>query len=273
MNAASLFNEIEALKEVCEQEGQFQLKLNEDMMRDRKEDAFDFFHFEGEQLVGFLGLYGFASTVEVCGMVHPDYRNQGIFTKLFEQAMNRVIERQFKKVLLNTPASSITGKRFIENLGATHSHTEHQMTLRPKPLDIKQDILLRPAFDTDTQLIALLDHVCFDMPLDDAITWANDSSRRGVKGQFIIVWNNKDVGKIRVKMEHNEAWIYGFAILPEYQGKGIGRDVLKKVIGIETGRGNSVHLEVETENENALKLYKDVGFEVVHAQVYYDYKL
>lgn len=70
-----------------------------------------------------------------------------------------------------------------------------------------------------------------------------------------------------------EAWIYGFAILPEHQGKGIGSKVLRQVIKEESSAGYSVHLEVETKNDQALGLYKAVGFKVVHSQDYYTYLL
>lgn len=61
--------------------------------------------------------------------------------------------------------------------------------------------------------------------------------------------------------------------MPEYQGKGIGRKVLQKVIKDQISDGFSVHLEVETKNDHALGLYKMVGFKVIHSQDYYLYQL
>ncbi len=44
---------------------------------------------------------------------------------------------------------------------------------------------------------------------------------------LMIDVNEETIGKIRVKREEGQAGIYGFSILPEQQGKGIGRKVLR----------------------------------------------
>ena len=90
--------------------------------------------------------------------------------------------------------------------------------------------------------------------------------------QFMIVTEDGPIGYIRVKRENQEAWISGFSILPEQRGKGIGSRVLRRVVKENAERGYSVHLEVETKNEHALKLYESTGFYVVHAQDYYRYQ-
>jgi ribosomal protein S18 acetylase RimI-like enzyme len=89
---------------------------------------------------------------------------------------------------------------------------------------------------------------------------------------FMIVVNEETVGKIRISLEDGQAWIYGFSILPEQQGRGIGRKVLRRIIKEQSSAGHSIHLEVETKNDHALGLYESVGFKVVHAQDYYKYR-
>ncbi|WP_231607243.1 GNAT family N-acetyltransferase [Fictibacillus sp. 18YEL24] len=61
--------------------------------------------------------------------------------------------------------------------------------------------------------------------------------------------------------------------MPEHQGQGFGRKVLGQVIKEQSSAGYSVYLEVETKNDQALGLYKAVGFKVVHSQDYYTYLL
>lgn len=70
------------------------------------------FSYDGLKLVGFLGLYDFGNKAEMCGMVHPDYRRQGIFTKLLEEAIRSAVERNYKVILLNSPAQSHSGTEF-----------------------------------------------------------------------------------------------------------------------------------------------------------------
>ena len=68
---------IKMLQEICEKEDSIQLKLNFDMLESRSGNRKeDFFHFEDGKLVGFLGSYYFGNKVEICGMVHPNYRRR-----------------------------------------------------------------------------------------------------------------------------------------------------------------------------------------------------
>ncbi|WP_251027073.1 MULTISPECIES: GNAT family N-acetyltransferase [unclassified Bacillus (in: firmicutes)] len=118
--------EIKALQEVCEKEGGFQLKLNFDMLENRignkKED---FFHYEDGRLVGFLGCYGFGEKVELCGMVHPDYRRKGLFSKLLEMGLGEA-KKRFITVLLNAPTDSLSAKQFLKNIPCVFSFAEYQ---------------------------------------------------------------------------------------------------------------------------------------------------
>jgi hypothetical protein len=63
--------DIEQLQKECETHDHLQLKLNWDMLRNRESNQLDILHYENDELVAFLGLYAFGSTVEVCGMVKP----------------------------------------------------------------------------------------------------------------------------------------------------------------------------------------------------------
>ena len=66
-----------------------------------------------------------------------------------------------------------------------------------------------------------------------------------------------------------EAYIYGFAILPEFQGKGYGGKALRNIVKKEHDAGYSVGLDVEAKNMHALRLYENIGFKIIQAQDYY----
>ena len=86
---------IKVLEEMCEKDGGFQLKLNFDMLENRTgNNKEDFFHYEDGELVGFLASYGFGNKVELCGMVHPDHRRKGIFTRLLEMGLEETKKRR-----------------------------------------------------------------------------------------------------------------------------------------------------------------------------------
>ncbi|SFT09861.1 GNAT family N-acetyltransferase [Paenibacillus sp. BC26] len=261
---------IEQLQIECEAHDHVQLKLNWEMLRERDADQLSLFHYENEQLIAFIGLYAFGSTVEVCGMVKPGERRKGHFRRLFRQAMEKVRQNGFKRILLNAPAGSEAAKAFVRKQGAEYAFSEHQMEWQESPLGETDGIMLRPATQEDYEMRVRISVLAFGDDEADARAMASHVYA-GNTDVFMIDVNEETVGKIRVSREEGQAWIYGFAILPEHQGRGIGRKVLRRVIQEQSAAGCSIHLEVETKNDHALRLYESVGFQAVHAQDYYSY--
>lgn len=261
--------DIEQLQKECEIHDHIQLKLNWEMLRDRNADPLDFFHYENGELAAFLGLYAFGSTVEVCGMVKPSERRKGHFHRLFQQGMERIRTNKYKKILLNAPAGSDTAKAFLSKQGAEYVLSEFQMEWQEMLLEETDGIFLRQSTPEDYEMRVRLSVTGFGLNEEDARVMESKSD----PDILMIDVHEGTVGKIRVSREEGQAWIYGFSILPEHQGQGIGRKVLRKVIKEQSSAGYSVHLEVETKNDHALGLYESVGFKVAHAQDYYRYPI
>src|SRR3954470_22102697 len=81
------FAEIKRLADVCYQHDGVQVKLNWDIMRHRAPgQVSDFGWYHDDQLVGFMPLDGFGDKFEITGIVHPDFRRQGIFRRLLDEA-------------------------------------------------------------------------------------------------------------------------------------------------------------------------------------------
>ena len=87
----------------------------------------------------------------------------------------------------------------------------------------------------------------------------------------MITLKSKVIGKIRTEIFGDEGFISGFGILPGYRGKGYGKQALKATVGILSKKGiRNVALEVDTQNKNALNLYKSCGFAEESATDYYE---
>jgi ribosomal protein S18 acetylase RimI-like enzyme len=272
MLTAQQLKDIESLQKLCETFENIKLKLNWDLLRSRSgQQPEDFFYYESSLLVGFIGIYGFGDKVELCGMVHPDFRNNGIFTNLFNQAIEACKNQKFERILLNAPADSATASEFLNKLPCIYSISEYQMKYNHAPLNLSNDVVLRKAFSQEDKLAAIeLDMKCFGMPEEAATSFNEIVSKEGT--HYIIEVDGKTVGKIRVYQENNESWIYSFAVYPEYQGKGIGRKALSNVVSNEFKLVKDIYLEVEVKNERALVLYESCGFERFQTQDYYVYK-
>jgi ribosomal protein S18 acetylase RimI-like enzyme len=264
--------EIKELQKECEAADEIQLKLNWDMLQDRSsKEKTDFFHYENGVLVGFLGLYGFGNKVELCGMVKPDYRRKGIFTKLFSEAMNIIEKRGFAEVLLNAPTNSSSAKGFLRTVTSEYAFTEYQMQWQKKELCYSDEVSIRPSTSDDLETEILLDIKCFGLDEEGAREFNLQMRQYQSEEFYIIEQEGQTVGKIRVSHLNEEAWIFGFCVYPEYQGKGIGRRVLTNIVLTEHQKGFPIFLEVEANNANALRLYESCGFKSYYSQDYYQY--
>jgi ribosomal protein S18 acetylase RimI-like enzyme len=264
--------DIEELQRVCEMHDGYQLKLNEDMLRSRTHDMNDYFHYADRKLVGFLGLYGFGSSYELCGMVHPDFRKDGIFTNLFHESIDSLKERGIKKLLINAPGSSKSGKAFIQTLPAQYSFSEYQMKWEQKELGMtNEEIQLIPVTTEDRQLILDLDYLCFNVERDDSLQFMETVQKEKTSSSYMIAFKGEKVGKIHIQREADRSYIFGFAVHPSHQGQGIGRSVLERTVSDESAAGRSIFLEVAAKNANALKLYERSGFVSYQVQDYYEY--
>ena len=236
------------------------LKLEYGTLEARDTDVVnDLLWWDGDVLLGFLGLYAFGGHVaEVGGMVAPEARRKGIATALVAAAEPLLRERGYARALLVSPSDSVPGKAFAQAQAAVLDHSEHFLVLGTTPDGIPRNpsVTVRKAVSTDEPAVRELLTLAFGWDPPSAVL-----DRDGDATQ-IIERDGDVVGTVRLSVHNGVGGIYGFAVHPQVQGQGIGRDVLGRVCRQlrEQGCGR-VTLEVETQNASALGLYTSVGFE------------
>jgi ribosomal-protein-alanine N-acetyltransferase len=82
-------------------------------------------------------------------------------------------------------------------------------------------------------------------------------------GHYYLSARNGDslIGYAGLAKVGAEAEIHTIAVDPAHHRRGIGRALLRAVL--DHAEGATVFLEVRTDNESAIKLYRSEGFEVV----------
>lgn len=91
----------------------------------------------------------------------------------------------------------------------------------------------------------------------------SDSIASSTLNYFILKINNSVVGFYEVSVIPPEAEIYDIAVKEEFQGKGIGKLLLKHLIDFCKSKNvNTIFLEVNNINNKAINLYKNFGFNV-----------
>lgn len=266
--------EIRLLAERCNEYEKLDIKLNWNILATREPDQTnDFLYYEGGALVGFLPLYSFNSAeAEISGMVHPDYRRRGIYTALYRQARAECQRRGLVKMLLIVEPASPAGQAFARALGTSYDHSEYKMVLEePRlPARIDERLSFRSATLTDLPLLAHITAVSFHIPEDDVNWYVADRLGQAENGFYVGELDGVVIGKIDVSFSSQGGHIYGFGVLPEYQGRGYGRQMLARTIQEILSRGQQpVTLEVAVENKHALSLYHSCGFQETSSYDYY----
>jgi ribosomal protein S18 acetylase RimI-like enzyme len=66
--------------------------------------------------------------------------------------------------------------------------------------------------------------------------------------------------------------VTAFGVLPEYRGRGYGRQLLLDAVDVLLRESSDrVVIEVATDNERALGLYRSCGFKVASAYGFYEF--
>ncbi|GAC1400788.1 MAG: GNAT family N-acetyltransferase [Ktedonobacteraceae bacterium] len=266
--------EIEALAAICETYEHLHMKLNWNTLSSRpKDQTNDFLYYDGGVLVGFLAFFSFNLLEgEVSGMVHPEYRRKGIFTQLFTVARAECQLRNIPILLLIVEHDSISGQGFAASLKPAYQHSEYKMELTEiKALpELESHLRFRPARPDEAAILAHITAVSFDMPEQD-VTWYSENKAEDTRSRvYLATLDEAYVGKLDVSFNEREAYIAGFGVLPLYQHRGYGRQILAQTIReIHATGQNSIVLEVATKNKNALSLYQSCGFREVSSYDYY----
>lgn len=244
----------------------------------------EFMYFDGEKLIGYIGIGsfgGFNTPIEVNGMVHPDYRKQGVFKKLSELVIDEWKRRNSNNMFLLSDRTSKEGQEFIKNLGATYNHTEYEMYFRQEgPSELSEgpsNLTFRKAKNEEAYELAKQDAIYFgeEVPEEndkEKMILPEEEEKKGIR-TYLAEKDNEIIGKVRLELT-DKGGIYGLGVLPKHRRKGYAREMLKFAVNtlIEDG-AKEVMLQVDSENPNALNLYKSCGFVETSVMDYYEMKL
>lgn len=269
LSSRALAELAELERKVVEADGG-RLKLEWGRLRARSgERVEDLLWWEGDRLVGFLGLYGYGSTLELAGMVAPDARRQGIATALLDAAAPLYRERDYREVLLIIPRGSIGGQQLAQDRGWALDHSEHALWLSDRPTGGTSDpaLNLRAATRADIPGVSRLLEAGFGPQSLEDLARRLETPGRDV---LVIEQDGTVVGTLSLTREEDEARVYGFVVEPSKQGRGIGGQALRRVCEqLYADGAKRVGLEVAVDNDRALGLYASVGFEPVATEDYF----
>lgn len=287
------YEQIHALEVLCVQEDQITFKLELDYKLMYEEDNMDkaclnnindIMYFDGDQLIGYIGICFFGgAAMEINGMVHPNYRRQGIFSKLFRLAISECKGRNARSILALCDNKSVSGLRFLDHAGAVYQSSEFEMYLNYEAYEKIQKethgITFRKATNEDASEIARQDEIYFadiigEEDEEDAhneILLPEEEEKHG-NTTYLVEIDQKVIGKVKLERINGiTGGIYGLGVLPEYRGKGYGRAILlKSVEKLKEAKSSEIKLQVATQNSKALNLYQSCGFQETSRMDYFE---
>jgi ribosomal protein S18 acetylase RimI-like enzyme len=246
------------------------LKLEWGRLRARSGDRVeDLLWWEGDRLLGFLGLYRVDCSLELAGMVAPDARRRGIGTALLDAAAPLYRGLGFREALLIVPRASVAGKHLALRRDAVLDHSEHALLLSGSPSPGPHDpaLILRQATARDLHPISSLLELVFGQPAPADFASRLESPHERT---LVIELRGSAIGTLRLTRDGDAGRVFAFAIEPSWQGRGFGRDALRCACQQLRAEGVArIGLEVAVDNDRALALYTSLGFMPVATEDYF----
>jgi len=266
--------DVERLLDVCNRFEELELPIFLEATEPLGNVVSEFLFDDDGTLIGFAWLPDDPEP-EACVIVHPDHRRRGVGRTLVDAMRSECRRRGLSSFLLVGDEAAVSGKAFARSIEAQYRSSEYRLELdsgsidRSRPRHATLHLSRADVDDADT-LVRLL-----AVSFETSEEVAREQVRRGLddpkRDYYLARLNGGPVGILQAGMWEEEAGITAFGVLPEYRGRGIGRQMLVDAVDLLLAGGQErILIEVATDNQEALSLYQSCGFKVVTAYGFYD---
>lgn len=277
---SSVIDEVRIAEELCRQHDSHRGSISLDSSFNFRQDLKNvFLLYDHLKIVSVLSI--FAPTrqeAEVTAFTIPAFREKGCFKMLFEEAAAEIKRCGITEILFVCEPSSLSGQAVLKKLNARYDFTEYSMKYfeLSSSLTVKNSArgIMSIANAENTEEIVVLREKVFGDCHDDAKAIVHNTFESKKREQYIFFCFGQNVGIVSVFVEDTEASIHGFGIIPEYRGKGLGKEMLLQITKNLINKGyKDIIIEVDSKNQVAFELYKMCGFKVAVSYDYFRYTI
>lgn len=116
--------------------------------------------------------------------------------------------------------------------------------------------------EADLESVGRIEEACFSSP------WSRETFQRALRELsvtcLVVRADSKVVGYAVLRLQGRQLLVANLAVAPAFQGRGVGRTLLRAALGLGIRGGASwALLDVRASNERAIRLYSTSGFEAV----------
>lgn len=234
-----------------------------------------FLLYENKKLITAISIFAPKKTeVELIAITDPEYRKRGYFKRLLSEVVSEIKRRKTNSILFVCDYNFTEGSSAMDSMICNYEYSEYLMTYtgnKKSKIINSSKIKLIEAVKSDIDELIVINKRAFPGDEEDASGFMEENFQNTRRKLFSIFFEDKIAGMIGIYSETERHYIYGFCIDSKYRGKGYGKQSLNSIIDIcrQNSCNKEICLEVQTDNENALSLYIDSGFEKVTEFKYY----
>jgi ribosomal protein S18 acetylase RimI-like enzyme len=124
----------------------------------------------------------------------------------------------------------------------------------------------RPATADDRNFLLELNRLAFRASVEPTWGWDEDVQTAYFDARFdparrqIVQVGGVDVGEVAIEERASEIYLGRIALLPAWQGRGVGTSIVRSLLERAAASGRAVILEVLHTNPRAAALYEKLGF-------------
>jgi len=130
-----------------------------------------------------------------------------------------------------------------------------------------ESLKLREATPSDSEFAYRVKKLAFGTYVEQIWGWDEEEQQKLHQKRFasqefyVIQWSGVDVGVLAIDRERDNLTVNQLFVLPEYQGKGIGRACITRIINDAATSHSSFRLRVLKINSRAMTFFERLGFE------------
>jgi ribosomal protein S18 acetylase RimI-like enzyme len=259
----TLLAKLKKLIEESAQSNGFAAEIDLDTSMNAVKDMPAIFTYEdGEPLKALLFIFAPGrEEVEVMALVHPAFRNKGIFRNLLREAADTALSYGYRKGLFICNGASASGISVIRHWGCGLDHAELQMSCETP---IKSDcgsVEIVEAQAGDIEELSCIGAAAFERDGEFEKDIIMNSIASGNRTQYAAKHEGRMVGLCAACEDNGRMMIFGLGVHPGERRKGYARALLGYIAADALKKGiHELCLDVDADNPGAIALYKSFGF-------------